>query len=97
MGVRRFQQRKDLLEISSGFCRKENDGSKVEKVMGVFLKVLKETLSKGDKIKLHGFGSFETVQRKGKTGIHPKTGSPVKIKPRKTVVFHISPNCWVEK
>jgi len=81
-----------IYQYHGALTRKE-----VEKVMGVFLKVLKETLSKGDKIKLHGFGSFETVQRKGKTGIHPKTGSPVKIKPRKTVVFHISPNCWVEK
>lgn len=43
-------------------------------------------------LKLRGFGSLEVVARKAKMGKHPKTGKPVLVNSRKTVVFRAAKN-----
>ncbi|MGB7406660.1 MAG: HU family DNA-binding protein [Pacificimonas sp.] len=37
-------------------------------------------LSKGDEVRLVGFGTFSTVKRKASTGRNPRTGEPMEIK-----------------
>src|SRR6201987_3364929 len=46
-----------------------------------------ESLQKGDKIEIRGFGSFRTRQRRGRTGRNPKTGEKVEVPPKKIPYF----------
>ena len=50
-----------------------------EKALAAFTDVVAETLKKGDKIALVGFGTFEARQRAALTGKTPQTGAEVKI------------------
>ena len=46
-----------------------------------------ESLQKGDKIEIRGFGSFRTRQRRGRTGRNPKTGEKVEVPAKKIPFF----------
>ena len=45
-----------------------------EKVLKAFIDTVTETLAKGEKIQLVGFGSFEVVERSHREGRNPATG-----------------------
>src|SRR5579859_6274364 len=42
-----------------------------------------ESLQKGDKIEIRGFGSFRTRHRRGRVGRNPKTGAKVEVPPKR--------------
>lgn len=44
-----------------------------------FTDVVTKTLKKKDKVTLIGFGSWEVVKRKARTGRNPQTGKEIKI------------------
>ena len=46
-----------------------------------------ESIQKGDKIEIRGFGSFRTRQRRGRVGRNPKTGEKVEVPPKKIPFF----------
>jgi integration host factor subunit beta len=46
-----------------------------------------ESLQKGEKIEIRGFGSFRTRERRGRTGRNPKTGEKVEVPPKKIPFF----------
>ncbi|MFZ4451940.1 HU family DNA-binding protein [Salibacterium aidingense] len=46
-----------------------------------------ETLKKGDKIQLVGFGSFEVRERAARKGRNPQTGEEIKIPATKNPAF----------
>lgn len=46
------------------------------------LAAIEDSLKKGEKVALSGFGTFKTVQREARTGRNPKTGEPLKIPAR---------------
>lgn len=46
-----------------------------------------ETLKKGDKLTLIGFGTFGVSRREGRTGRNPQTGATVEIPARNVVSF----------
>jgi DNA-binding protein HU-beta len=48
---------------------------------------LTDTLKKGDKVSLVGFGSFSITKREARTGRNPQTGAEIKIDARKVVKF----------
>ena len=50
-----------------------------ELILDATLKVIQETLKKGDEVKLVGFGTFSKSARKSRQGRNPKTGEAVKI------------------
>ncbi|MDO4177700.1 MAG: HU family DNA-binding protein [Phascolarctobacterium sp.] len=52
----------------------------VEKAISATLETVKETVAKGDKVAVVGFGTFEPRQRKARTGLNPQTKKKVKIK-----------------
>ena len=54
-----------------------------EKAVAAVLETVTETLKKGDKITLTGFGSFEAAH----AGINPKTRKPITIAASKAPVF----------
>ncbi len=43
--------------------------------------VITETLEKGDRVQITGFGTFEARKRKARTGRNPRTGEEIKIGP----------------
>jgi DNA-binding protein HU-beta len=45
------------------------------------------TLKKGDKVTLVGFGTWEVRKRKARMGVNPRTGEAIKIKATKVVSF----------
>ena len=50
-----------------------------------FLEAVTDSLQKGEKVTLIGFGTFSAVKRTARTGRNPQTGKAIKI-PAKTVV-----------
>lgn len=63
--------------------------SKVEakRNLDALINIISETLQKGSNVRLTGFGTFSIVETKERTGRNPKTGEPLKIKPKKRVRF----------
>ena len=51
------------------------------------LKGIRDSLKKGQKVTLVGFGSFGIGRRKARTGRNPQTGKPIKIPAAKVVRF----------
>ena len=60
---------------SSGLS-KNDAASAVESVFDAISK----SLSKGDEVRLVGFGTFSVAKRKASTGRNPRTGEPMTIK-----------------
>ena len=58
-----------------------------EKALKAFTEVVAETLKKGDKIQLVGFGTFEVAERAAREGRNPQTGETMKIAASKAPKF----------
>ena len=58
-----------------------------EASVDAFVSVVKETLKKGEKIQLVGFGSFEVRKRAARKGRNPQTKEEIKIPASKAPVF----------
>ena len=58
-----------------------------EAVLNAFVETVQETVKKGDKIQLVGFGSFETRERAARVGKNPQTGEKIKIAACKVPAF----------
>jgi len=58
----------------------------VERVVAVFFESITQTLEKGARVELRGFGSFSPRHRKARAGRNPRTGSAVAV-PEKYVPF----------
>jgi len=56
-----------------------------KEVINVIMEVIKESLAKGEDVKLVNFGSFKVVARKARKGRNPRTGESIDI-PAKNVV-----------
>ena len=59
----------------------------VEQIFTSIFNTIKDTLGRGDRIAIKGFGSFSTKRRAAKTGRHPKTGEELKIPARTVPAF----------
>ncbi|OGI17488.1 MAG: DNA-binding protein [Candidatus Melainabacteria bacterium RIFOXYA12_FULL_32_12] len=53
-------------------------------IISLTLETIEKTVSKGKKVTLVGFGTFEARKRAARTGRNPQTGKEIKI-PAKTV------------
>lgn len=58
-----------------------------EKALNAFVNVITETLSKGEKVQIVGFGSFEVKERPARVARNPRTGEEIKIEASKAPVF----------
>ena len=58
-----------------------------EATLNAFVNVVSETLAKGDKVQLVGFGSFEVRKRAARKGRNPQTKEEIKIPASKAPVF----------
>ena len=50
-----------------------------------------ESLAKGDKVKISGFGTFTVCAKRARQGRNPQTGDPIVIEPRRVLSFKPSP------
>ena len=57
-----------------------------ETVVNTVFQCIIDSLARGDKVELRGFGSFRTRERRSRVGRNPKTGDRVDV-PEKKVPF----------
>ncbi len=58
-----------------------------EKALTGFMDAVTDTLQKGEKISLIGFGTFSISARSARTGRNPQTGKEIKIAARNVAKF----------
>ena len=58
-----------------------------EATINAFVNTVMESLAKGDKVQLVGFGSFEVRKRAARKGRNPQTKEEIKIPASKAPVF----------
>ena len=61
-----------------------------EKAISAVIDTITDTLAKGEKIQLVGFGTFEVRERAARDGINPQTKKKIKIKATKVPAFKAS-------
>lgn len=54
-----------------------------------FMKAVSDTMVKGDKLQLIGFGTFSVTERSARTCRNPQTGESMKIPAKKVVKFKV--------
>ena len=75
-------------ELISAMAEKANLSKKdAEAALNAFVASVEGALSKGDKVQLVGFGSFEVRDRAARTGRNPQTGAEMKIAAAKVPAF----------
>ena len=70
------------IAAKTGSTKKDAEAS-----LNAFVDVVTETLVKGDKVQLVGFGSFEVRKRAARKGRNPQTKEEIKIPASKAPVF----------
>ena len=58
-----------------------------EKALKAFVDIIGEELTKGEKVQLVGFGTFEVSERAEREGRNPQTGEAMKIAASKSPKF----------
>lgn len=73
-----------IAEISNrtGLMRKDTEDAVVS-----FMEVVKDSLVKGEKVSLSGFGTFDVVERAARTGRNPATNETIQIAASKAPKF----------
>lgn len=52
--------------------------------------IMKETLARGEKIKISGFGNFVVSTKRARKGRNPQTGESIEISRRRVLTFKAS-------
>ena len=76
---------KDLSKNYPNFLKKD-----LEKFVNIILNEIKDTLKKGERVELRGFGVFSTNIQKARISRNPKTGEKVNTPEKKTIHFKMS-------
>ncbi len=66
----------------NNFSRKD-----VEVIIDTLFESMSDSLSRGEKVEIRGFGSFKIKQRDGRQGRNPKSGENIYIEPKKVPFF----------
>ncbi|MDO5649369.1 MAG: HU family DNA-binding protein [Gallicola sp.] len=76
-------------ELLSSIAEKSNlTKVESERALNAFLETIQETLAKGDKVQLVGFGTFEARDRKAREGRNPRNPEEkIQIPASKAPVF----------
>jgi integration host factor subunit alpha len=65
-----------------GFSKKES-----ARIVEMVFDIIKETLEKGEKIKISGFGNFVVREKRSRVGRNPQTGQEIEISARRVLTF----------
>ena len=68
-----------------GFSKKESAD-----IVDLVFEMMKETLGRGEKIKISGFGNFIVRDKKSRVGRNPQTGREIEISARRVLTFRPS-------
>src|SRR6195952_4725880 len=68
-----------------GFSKKESAD-----LVDLVFETMKETLGRGEKIKISGFGNFVLRDKRQRQGRNPQTGEPITITERRVLNFQAS-------
>ena len=71
----------DEIAAASGLSKKKS-----EVVVSTFFNSIVDSLTRGDKVELRGFGTFKLRRRRARIGRNPRTGESVEV-PSKMVPF----------
>ncbi len=75
-------------ELVSALAKKIDISKKdAESAVSAFVDVISETMAKGEKIQVIGFGTFEVKERPERIARNPRTGEEIKIAASKAPVF----------
>ena len=79
--------RKDIIKkvVDIGLTR-----NKAKLAVESVLRTINECLSKGDKVKIAGFGTFYVKNKPARRGMNPKTGEKIQIPAKKYPAFKVS-------
>ena len=68
-------------KVLAEIIAEEHDLTKKEatSIIDLVFDTITETLKKGDKVEITGFGKFEVRTRSGRTGINPQTKESIEI------------------
>ena len=66
----------------AGFSKKE-----AADLVDMVFKVIKDTLSRGEKVKISGFGNFSIRDKSTRVGRNPQTGDSMDISARRVLTF----------
>jgi integration host factor subunit beta len=61
--------------------------SQSESIVNLFLDEMSNALANGDRVEIRGLCSFYVKKYKAYKGRNPKTGEPIKVKPKKLPYF----------
>jgi len=65
-----------------GFSKKES-----ARIVEMVFDLIKDTLEKGQKIKISGFGNFVVREKRSRIGRNPQTGEEIEISARRVLTF----------
>jgi DNA-binding protein HU-beta len=77
--------KKELIESIAGAA--DISKAAAEKALNATLTAVAESLKKGDKVTLVGFGTFSVAKREARTGRNPQTGKSIKIPAKNVAKF----------
>jgi len=76
---------KQLSDNYPNFLKKD-----LEKFTDIILDEIKQSLKRGDRVELRGFGIFSTNTQKARISRNPKTGEKVNTPQKKTIHFKMA-------
>ena len=85
MAIVRSKLLNQLKKSYPNFLKKDLD-----KLVSVILNEIKQSLKRGDRVELRGFGIFSTNIQKARISRNPKTGEKVNTPEKKTIHFKMS-------
>jgi len=77
--------KKELIESIAGAA--DISKAAAEKALNGTLAAIADSLNKGDKVTLVGFGTFSVSKRDARKGRNPQTGKTIQIPAKKVVKF----------
>jgi len=75
----------EVIYSKIGFSKKESSD-----IVELVFDMMKETLEKGEKIKISGFGNFVVREKRPRVGRNPQTGESIEITARRVLTFRPS-------
>lgn len=72
----------DVIAVEAGISK-----ASAKKALEATLDAVKNTLAKGDKVSLIGFGTFSVAERAARTGVNLQTGAAINIPAKKVAKF----------
>ena len=85
MAIAKSNILKKLSQNYPNFLKKD-----LEKLVNIILKEIKETLKRGERVELRGFGVFFTNIQRARISRNPKTGEKVNTPQKKTIHFKMA-------